>query len=171
MDGLTFELGRKESVTGELGEARLIQGPQGEKGEKGEAGVGILGTVLNDDYTLTIRFTDGSSYTTTTSIRGEQGDAFEYSDFTAEQLAALKGEKGDKGDTGETGPQGEKGEKGDTGEKGEPGDAAALIDLDSGVFAMLIDENGHLLVAVNDGQEAPDMEIDPETGHLIYNIT
>ena len=29
---------------------------------------------------------------------GEKGDAFEYSDFTEEQLASLKGEKGDKGD-------------------------------------------------------------------------
>ena len=28
---------------------------------------------------------------------GAKGDAFTYSDFTAEQLAALKGEKGDKG--------------------------------------------------------------------------
>ena len=44
--------------------------------------------------------------------KGDKGDAFTYSDFTAEQLAGLKGEKGD---TGETGPQGEQGPKGDTG--------------------------------------------------------
>ena len=36
--------------------------------------------------------------------KGDKGDAFTYSDFTPEQLAALKGEKGDKGDTGAQGP-------------------------------------------------------------------
>ena len=35
--------------------------------------------------------------------KGDKGDPFTYSDFTAEQLATLKGEKGDKGDTGEAG--------------------------------------------------------------------
>lgn len=60
--------------------------------------------------------------------KGDKGDAFTYSDFTAEQLAALKGEKGDtgaqgpKGDTGGIGPQGPKGEKGDTGPRGPQGD-------------------------------------------------
>ena len=62
--------------------------------------------------------------------KGDKGDAFTYSDFTPEQLAALKGEKGDtgaqgpqgiqgeKGDTGAQGPQGIQGEKGDTGAQG-----------------------------------------------------
>lgn len=38
-------------------------------------------------------------------VKGDKGDAFEYSDFTPEQLEALKvkGDKGDKGDTGEKG--------------------------------------------------------------------
>ena len=44
--------------------------------------------------------------------KGDKGDPFTYSDFTAEQLAGLKGEKGDKGDAG---PKGEQGPKGDTG--------------------------------------------------------
>ena len=62
-----------------------------------------------------------------TGEKGDKGDAFTYSDFTTEQLAALKGEKGDtgaqgpKGDTGDIGPQGPKGEKGDTGPRGETG--------------------------------------------------
>ena len=55
-----------------------VAGPQGEKGEKGDTGP-----------------------------QGEKGEAFTYSDFTPEQLAAL------------TGPQGPKGDKGDTGEKGD----------------------------------------------------
>lgn len=63
--------------------------------------------------------------------KGDKGDAFTYSDFTAEQLAALKGEKGDtgatgpqgpKGDTGDVGPQGPKGDTGDTGPQGPKGD-------------------------------------------------
>ena len=40
---------------------------------EGQDGVGISGAVLNADYTLTITFTDGSSYTTP-PIRGAQGD-------------------------------------------------------------------------------------------------
>ena len=63
-------------------------------------------------------------------LKGDKGDAFAYSDFTAEQLAALKGEKGDigpqglqgpKGEKGDTGPQGETGPKGDTGSAGAAG--------------------------------------------------
>ena len=73
--------------------AKGPQGPQGVRGEKGEKG--------------------------DTGERGEKGDAFTYADFTAEQLAELKGEKGDRG---ETGPRGERGEKGDTGERGEKGE-------------------------------------------------
>lgn len=66
--------------------------------------------------------------------RGEKGDtgaAFTYSDFTAEQLAALKGDRGDKGDPGERGQAftyddftsdqlaALKGEKGDPGKDGK----------------------------------------------------
>lgn len=40
---------------------------------EGQDGVGIASAVLNADYTLTLNFTDGSHYTTT-SIRGEQGE-------------------------------------------------------------------------------------------------
>ena len=82
--------------------------------------------------------------------KGEKGDPFRYEDFTAEQLAALKGEKGDKGEDGAKGEKGEdgkpgkdgkaftyedftpdqlaalKGEKGDPGEKGETGDIPSI---------------------------------------------
>ena len=36
-------------------------------------------------------------------LKGDKGDPFTYSDFTTEQLAALKGKKGDKGDPGKDG--------------------------------------------------------------------
>lgn len=53
-------------------------------GIKGDTGNGIASVALNDDYTLTITFTDDTTYTTS-SIRGQQG------------------EKGDTGKTGESG--------------------------------------------------------------------
>ena len=57
--------------------------------------------------------------------KGDKGDAFTYSDFTAEQLAALKGEKGD---TGAQGPQGERGPKGEQGIQGPAGNDGAKGD-------------------------------------------
>lgn len=39
---------------------------------KGDIGNGISSAILNDDYTLTLTFTNGTTYTTP-SIRGEKG--------------------------------------------------------------------------------------------------
>lgn len=55
------------------------------------------------------------------AFKGDKGDPFTYSDFTPEQLAALKGEKGDTGAQGPQGVKGDKGDKGDTGEQGIQG--------------------------------------------------
>ena len=57
-----------------------------------------------------------------TGAKGDTGKAFEFSDFTPEQLASLKGEKGDTGATGKTGSKGDSGAKGDTGATGSKGD-------------------------------------------------
>ena len=92
----------EQGKTGETG-AQGPEGIQGKQGEKGETGNGIASTVLNDDYTLTITFTDGTSYTTPTPIRGEIG------------LPGPEGPRGLTGKTGATGAQGQQGEKGDTG--------------------------------------------------------
>ena len=70
--------------------ARGETGLQGKQGEKGATGNGIASTILNDDYTLTIQFTDGTSYTTP-SIRGKVGPT---------------GSRGPQGLTGETGATG-----------------------------------------------------------------
>lgn len=93
----------------------------------GAAGVGISKleqtTTSVDDGGVnvwTATLTDGSAYhfevrngqQGSIGPKGNKGDPFTYADFTAEQLAALKGDKGDKGDTGEQGPQGEKGDTG-----------------------------------------------------------
>lgn len=55
------------------------------------------------------------------NIRGPQGEAFTYEDFTPEQLEKFVGPKGDKGEVGPAGPQGDKGEKGETGDTGPAG--------------------------------------------------
>ena len=98
-------------------------------GQKGDTGNGIKSTVMNDDYTLTIEFTDGTSYTTP-SIRGEKGETGskgakgDKGDTGIQGIQGIQGEKGDKGDTGEQGIQGiqgEKGDKGDTGASGKDG--------------------------------------------------
>ena len=61
------------------------KGNAGEKGDRGEQGLrGLQGE----------RGIQGE--------KGDKGDAFTYSDFTTEQLAALKGPKGDKGADGKT---------------------------------------------------------------------
>lgn len=62
------------------------------------------------------------------------------------------------------------GPPGPPGEQGEPGRDAAIFDMRAGVFAMQVSDEGHLLVMVNDGQTPPDIRIDPESGHLIYEI-
>lgn len=81
-------------------------GPQGQQGEKGDTGpAGPKGD------------TGDAGPTGPEGPQGPKGDAFTYSDFTSDQLSALKGEKGD------TGAQGPKGDKGDTGPHGPKGDA------------------------------------------------
>lgn len=107
--------------------------PKGPQGDTGLTGNGISSTTLNSDYTLTITYTDGSTYTTS-SIRGAQGVqgvsiiAFTqtgetstntlynvvFSDGRTQSVAIPKGLKGDKGDTGNTGSPGSQGPKGDT---------------------------------------------------------
>ena len=47
--------------------------PDGATGPKGDTGNGIASAVLNSDYTLTLTFTDGTSYTTP-PIRGAVGE-------------------------------------------------------------------------------------------------
>lgn len=76
-----------------------IQGPQGVPGPTGATGNGISSVVMNDDYTLSIWFTDGTIYTTP-SIRGQQGQ---------------QGEQGERGPRGYIGPEGPEGPEGPPG--------------------------------------------------------
>ena len=89
---------------------------RGVKGDKGDVGNGIENTVLNSDYTLTITFTDGTSYTTP-SIRGEKGIkgdvgngiastvlnddytlTLTFTDGTTYKTPSIRGEKGEQGE-------------------------------------------------------------------------
>lgn len=72
----------KDGVNGAKGEQGLQgpPGPPGRDGTKGEQGI--------------------------PGPPGPKGEPFKYSDFTAEQLALLKGSKGDKGEQGPPGPPG-----------------------------------------------------------------
>ena len=96
-----------------------LQGPKGDKGDKGDTGAtgpqGAAGP-KGDKGDTGEKGADGPQ-----GPRGDKGDAFTYSDFTAEQLAALKGPKGDTGDTGPQGPKGDTGEQGKQGETGPQG--------------------------------------------------
>lgn len=87
----------------ELASLKGEKGEKGEKGDKGDKGLqgerGEQGLPGND------------------GAKGDKGEAFKYTDFTEEQLSALKG---DKGDIGLTGPQGETGPVGPQGPKGDP---------------------------------------------------
>ena len=92
------------------------------QGIQGETGKGIASVVLNSDYTLTLRFTDGTSYTT----------------------ASIRGEKGENGDTGERGPIGPQGE---TGPQGPKGDSYVLttadkIEIRDAVYALIQSAEG-----------------------------
>ena len=64
---IVFSDGNTQSVS-------IPKGATGPTGETGPTGNGIQNVTLNGDYTLTINYTNGTSYTTS-SIRGAQGDS------------------------------------------------------------------------------------------------
>ena len=80
-------------------------GPKGDKGDTGEQGI------QGPQGEQGIQGIQGPA--------GPKGDAFTYSDFTEDQLAALKGPKGDQGEKGDTGERGPQGEQGIQGPKGD----------------------------------------------------
>ena len=109
-------------------------------------------TTTLDDY---LKIAD---IATTPELKGEKGDAFTYDDFTAEQLAGLKGEKGENGKSPTADEVGTviKGDvvtalKSDDafkasvkGEKGDTGDAASI---DTSTFATKAELGGYATTA------------------------
>lgn len=92
------------------------KGDKGDAGEKGDTGLGIASVALNQNYTLTVNFTDGTSWTSAESLRGPQG------------IQGVQGPRGVQGLRGETGPQGIQGEQGPKGDKGDPGISVTVTD-------------------------------------------
>ena len=68
----TITGGHRITITDKNG-SQTVDVLDGEKGDTGATGNGIASVVLNQDYTLTINYTNGQSMTTT-SIRGEKGE-------------------------------------------------------------------------------------------------
>lgn len=105
------------NIKGEKGDTGS-QGIQGIKGDTGDRG---FSPIVNVDHTtgkIIITTQDGSSTISFTELKGDTGDkgvkgyrdtgkAFEYSDFTPQQLASLKGTTGDNGPKGDTGATGQ----------------------------------------------------------------
>lgn len=96
----------------------LFKGEQGEKGEKGDPGYtpikgkdyvdgkdGVSATHSWSGTTLTVKSASGTSSADLKGEKGDRGDKgdkgdpFTYEDFTAAQLAALKGKDGEDGKT------------------------------------------------------------------------
>ena len=124
-------------------------------------GNSIANTILNEDFTLTINFTDGTSYTTA-SIRGEKGEKGDI---------GPQGEKGDAGDSGysvakENGFEGTaeewlyslKGEKGEKGEKGDTGVSPTfkVIETDTGYQLTITDAIGEHVINILHGSDGSD---------------
>lgn len=93
-------------------------GPTGPQGPAGADGKGILSTNFNADDTLTLTFTDNTTFTTP-SLRGATG------------ATGPQGEQGPQGETGATGATGATGPQGQTGATGPAG--AAGSDGDDGI--------------------------------------
>lgn len=142
-------------ATGATGPA----GPQGEKGAKGDkgdtgsqgptgaTGNGIESTVLNSDYTLTITFTDGTSYTTP-SIRGATGETGPQGATGATGATGPQGEQGPQGIQGE---QGEQGVQGETGPQGATGPTGATGATGNGIYSTVLNNDYTLTITFTDG--------------------
>ena len=109
-DGQTVDLGKVVGDTGPQGPkgdtgATGPRGPAGAQGAKGDTGA--QGPQGDTGPQGPQGETGPQGPAGPKGDPGEKGAAFTYSDFTATQLAALKGEKGDKGDTGPQGPKGD----------------------------------------------------------------
>ena len=99
------------------------EGPQGATGQKGDTGAtglmgapgrGIASVSINNNYQLVITYTDNTSETIPTSIRGPQGE---------QGIQGPKGDQGLQGVQGLQGPQGVQGPQGQTGTQGTQGNA------------------------------------------------
>lgn len=76
--------------------------------------------------------------------------------------------KGKTGERGPTGPQGVQGETGPRGETGPKGGNGVVTELGPGLFGMYVNEEGHLIMVITQGEVVPQFKI--VDGHLKYII-
>ena len=132
-----------QGETGPAGDSYTVKGlyatlsalqtahPAGSAGDAWFVGTADSNTVYQWDV-------DALAWVNVGALKGPKGDAFTYADFTAEQLAALKGEKGEtgaqgpQGDPGQQGPQGPQGSTGPQGPSGAAGKSAYAAAQDGG---------------------------------------
>lgn len=122
-------------------------GAPGADGEDGADGVSPTARVEQTEAGAVVTVTDATGTTTATLThgpkgdkgddgeKGDKGDPFEYADFTAGQLEALRGPKGDKmtfddlTDDEVEALRGPQGTQGSPGPQGEPGEAFTYSDF------------------------------------------
>lgn len=90
-DGVGLKITTKSNVSTSI----IKNGKDGADGQPGKDGVSA--THSWNGTTLTVTSASGTS---SADLKGDKGDAFTYNDFTAEQLAALKGKDGQDGKDG-----------------------------------------------------------------------
>lgn len=130
-----------------------ITGGIGAQGSKGDPGNGIASAVLNDDYTLTLNFTDGTSYTTEPirGAQGETGNGIASAVLNPDYTLTLYFTDGTHYTT--TSIRGEQGERGEQGAKGDPGFSPIAAVSKSGTVTTLTvtDEDGTTTAEILDG--------------------
>lgn len=150
-DGATYNLGNIKGQDGTVSFEELTD-EQIEmlRGSEGQAGATFIPSVSSDG-TLSWVNTGGYANPATVNIKGQKGDPFKYEDFTAEQLAALKGADGTMvfEDLTEEQRATLKGDKGDQGEKGEDGNPGVHYGTEAPT-------DGTLIWVNPDGEACPD---------------
>lgn len=110
------------------------------KGDKGDDGNGIAGAVLNEDYTLTLKFTDGTEFTTPIPIRGKDGEKGSRGIGIVETIWNDNGTITYVYDDGSawTTPESVKGEPGTPGGKGDTGNGISSAYLNPETYTLTL---------------------------------
>lgn len=153
------------------------QGPQGETGATGN---GIASAVLNADYTLTLTFTNGTTYTTP-SIRGAQGAQGDpgpagqdgYSPTASVSKSGNTATITITDKNGTTTAQVSDGATGQTGPAGADGySPTATVSKSGGVATISItDKQGTTTAQVTDGSPGPGVPAGGTAGQLLSKKT
>ena len=142
---LTGSITQQQSVEGEISAKQIVKGdviPRGYDGYSPTVSV----DEIDGGHRLTINDIDGEKIVDILDgdkgDKGDKGDPFTYSDFTADQLASLKGEKGDRGES----------IKGDTGADGFS--PTVTVSKSGKVTTVSVtDKNGTKTATINDGAD------------------